>query len=179
MSIHDFYINHFSNLCCYEDFLMRIDLMGRKHNDKEVLDSLPKCNGHGYIVAAGEVIWINDNGEKVDNPNITCVPEYAFSYCTEIQRIVIPDSVTRIGGGAFKGCGELTYVKIPCGVTSIDRSAFYGCYELTSVTIPYSVTSIGDYAFDLCFNLKSAKVPKNCNIGRDVFPPDCAVQYYY
>ena len=57
------------------------------------------------------------------------------------------DSLTSIGESAFSGCSGLTSVIIPDGVTSIGNSAFSGCSGLTSVTIPNSVTSIGSKAF--------------------------------
>ena len=59
-------------------------------------------------------------------------------------------SVTSIDDWAFSRCSDLTSVEIPNSVTSIDYSAFYGCSGLTSVEIPNSVTSIGYQAFAYC-----------------------------
>ena len=59
-------------------------------------------------------------------------------------------SVTSIGEGAFSRCTTLTSVEIPNSVTSIGEDAFYSCTGLTSVTIPNSVTSIGENAFSFC-----------------------------
>ena len=58
--------------------------------------------------------------------------------------------VTIIGERAFSSCTGLTSVTIPNSVTSIGEEAFYGCSGLTSVTISNSVTSIGEEAFCEC-----------------------------
>ena len=62
----------------------------------------------------------------------------------EITDLVIPSSVTSIGGYAFYRCSGLKSIVIPNGVTTIGVSAFYGCSGLTTITIPKSVTSIGE-----------------------------------
>ena len=59
-------------------------------------------------------------------------------------------TVREIEGSAFTNCSSLTSVTIPNTVTSIKGRTFEGCYSLTSVTIPNSVTSIGHEAFYDC-----------------------------
>ena len=83
---------------------------------------------------------------------------HAFSGCSGLTSITIPDSVTSIGDYAFRGCSSLTSVTIPDSVTSIGDYAFYECSGLTSITIPDSVTSIGDYAFYECSGLTSVTI---------------------
>lgn len=58
--------------------------------------------------------------------------------------------VTSIGESAFSDCSSLTSIKIPNSVTSIGKRAFSYCSGLTSINIPESVTSIDDYAFEGC-----------------------------
>jgi len=48
----------------------------------------------------------------------------------------------------------LTNIIIPDSVTSIGGYSFSDCSSLTSITIPDSVTSIGEYMFFNCQNLK-------------------------
>ena len=63
-------------------------------------------------------------------------------------------SVTSIGNSAFSYCSGLTSIEIPNSVTSIGNSAFFDCSGLTSIEIPNSVTSIGEIAFYYCSSLE-------------------------
>lgn len=73
------------------------------------------------------------------------------------------NSVTSIGFNAFSGCSGLTTITIPNGVTSIELYAFDGCSALTSITIPNSVTSIGSSVFDGCKDLTSVIIGNEIN----------------
>ena len=76
--------------------------------------------------------------------------------CCPMQKqgqVEIPLSVRTIVDNAFSGCSGLTLVTMPEGLTSIGGSAFSGCTGLTSVMIPSSVTSIGGSAFSGCTSL--------------------------
>ena len=108
---------------------------------------------------------------SVDIPDsVTSIGIGAFLECSSLTSVDIPDSVTSIGDGAFYRCTGLTSVDIPDGVTSIGNSAFSFCRGLTSVTIPGSVTSIGDYAFESCYSLTSITIPDGVtSIGNGAF----------
>ena len=90
--------------------------------------------------------------------SVTSIRYVAFSDCTGLTSITIPNSVTSIEEYAFSDCTGLTSITIPNSVTSIERYAFSGCTGLTSITIPNSVTSIGDGAFSGCTGLTSIVV---------------------
>ena len=90
--------------------------------------------------------------------SVTSIGDYAFSYCSGLTSVTIPNSVTSIGGSVFYGCSGLTSVTIGNSVTSIGGFAFYGCSALTSVTIGNSVTSIGGFAFAYCSALTSVTI---------------------
>ena len=106
---------------------------------------------------------------SVTIPNsVTSIGNAAFWYCSGLTSITIPNSVTSIGVDTFHMCTGLTSISIPNSVTSIGGCAFSGCEGLTSVTIPNSVTSIGDGAFEDCTDLKKVIVKDIaawCNIS--------------
>ena len=94
----------------------------------------------------------------------------AFSGCSALTSVTIPNSVTIIGGFAFRGCSALTSVNIPNSVTTIEDWAFSGCSALTSVTIPNSVTTIGSEAFSECTNLQKVNIGNSVEtIGTSAF----------
>ena len=102
--------------------------------------------------------------------SVTSIGKEAFSYCSGLTSVTIPNSVTSIGDGTFCFCKGLTSVTIPNSVTSIGVSAFSYCSGLTSVTIPNSVTSIGDFAFIDCSSLTSITIPNSVtSIGISAF----------
>ena len=101
---------------------------------------------------------------------VTSIGDSAFSYCTKLKSVVIPDSVTSIGSRAFDQCAYLAEVVIGNGVTFIGDYAFYRCTKIASIVIPDSVTSIGNSAFSYCTKLKSVVIPDSVtSIGSRAF----------
>lgn len=119
-----------------------------------------------YIGSGGAV----EIPEKIDGKTVTAIGKFAFSYCTSIKSVTIPEGVTSIELDAFGNCTSLESVTILDGVTSIGGAAFYNCTSLESVTIPDSVTAIGAEAFYNCTNLKNVTIPEGVtDIGSFAF----------
>ncbi len=98
--------------------------------------------------------------------DVTFLCDGAFSGCSELNSIDIPESVTRIGKYAFSSCC-FEEVKLPSGLTAIEDGAFSGCSELNSIDIPESVTRIGKNAFSDCDSIWNIKLPSGLTAIED------------
>ncbi len=87
------------------------------------------------------------------NSDCKFIGDSAFSGCSLLEAIEIPNSVTSIGNYAFSDCSSLKAIEIPNSVTNIGVWAFHGCDSLQTIEIPNSVTSIGGDAFFRCSKL--------------------------
>lgn len=58
---------------------------------------------------------------------------YKFFYGRDIERIVLPNCIKKIGTSAFEYCGKLQEVSFPGGRESIKPRAFLECYQLYRV----------------------------------------------
>lgn len=127
------------------------------------------------IVTGGNILYGAFSGctglTSVTIPNnVTGINAKVFYNCEGLTSITIPDSVTSIGEYAFYGCDRLTSIAIPNSVTSIGSYAFYDCFILNSITIPNGVTSIDESTFSRCRNLTSITIPNSVtSIGNSSF----------
>lgn len=104
------------------------------------------------------------------------INDYAFSGCTALVTLNLPENLGMLDSYAFKGCTALTTVNFvanakfitpetteggtdpapaaaydPAGlVTTIGDGAFMDCTSLTTITLPYFIARIGNSAFENC-----------------------------
>ena len=90
---------------------------------------------------------------------VTSVGGYAFMEFSKLEKIQIAESVTEIGMHAFAGCPGVTDIDLPGSLTTIKTAAFEQCTGLCSVMIPEGVTEIGNIAFADCTSLSSVVIP--------------------
>ena len=91
------------------------------------------------------VFVISGTGSMTDYSYSNPAPWTAYQ--NVFNRVVIHEGVTTIGDWAFSTCSNILSVTLPNTLTSIGERAFAGCSGLTSLNIPESVESIGDRAF--------------------------------
>ena len=139
-------------------------------NDKS---ELSVCSEKGAY--SGKVVVIPESVEYEGKTyTVTEIEQGAFSGCTKLESIEIPNSVISIGGSAFSGtawfknqpngvvyAGKVAYkykgtmpqnteITLDNGTLGIAAHAFYDCKNLISMNMPNGVISIGDYAFSGC-----------------------------
>jgi len=110
---------------------------------------------------------------------VKSIAQYAFSGCSKLTGITIPDGVIGIWNSAFSLCSGITSIVIPDSVLSIDESVFYKCTGLTNVVIGAGIEEIGAYAFTSCKALESVSLPKSYGGELEgVFPEGVEIVVY-
>ncbi len=94
--------------------------------------------------------------------NVKTIKGYAFSYCSFLTSVSLPEGLQEIGEMCFYNCTSLTGCVIPSTVTTIDDYAFFYVPKLESIHIPASVTKLGNGPFSDCPKLASITIdPEN------------------
>ena len=154
-------------------------------NDTAYYNNSANWNGDvlyidNYLIKAKDTIA--NEYEIVDGTIV--VSENAFKNCSNLSKILIPESLKNIGMYAFDNCINIDEVHIKsienwCNINFENSGANPLSYAhklylndalVTSVVIPDSVTSIGKYAFYNCTDLQSVIIPDSViNIGCSAF----------
>ncbi len=124
--------------------------------------------------SSGISLTISSNVKRIPSylfsvENITSITFEPKSVCeylgynafagTKIESIVLPDTITEMGGSVFSYCASLTSVNIPSKMKYIPSSFANGCRNLKSVIVPDEVTKIEGFAFNGCMSLEWIVIP--------------------
>lgn len=110
--------------------------------------------------------YVGNGGDVVIPKGVTKIYQKVFSYeklgTTNIDSVVIPDTVKDIGGNAFEGC-TAKIVVLPKGIKEIKARVFQGS-KIESIDIPGNVKSTGMVAFGYCYNLKNVVLQEGVEV---------------
>ena len=130
----------------------------------EIPNSVTSIGNSAFRYCSGLMRMVVESGNSVYDSRNNCnaiIETASNTLIVGCKNTIIPDDITSIGNDrnyAFSGCTGLTSITIPDGVINIGSFAFNGCSELTSINIPNSVTSIGPRAFQRCSSLTNVYV---------------------
>ncbi len=113
--------------------------------------------------------------------NATTVRNYLCMDLTNLASVVLAPTITNIGLHAFSGCSSLSALQIPDGTQNLGDYCLKGCSALTSLSIPNSVTNVGTDVFDRCQSLSTLYVPASWEgtdmLGNASVPSSCEIVY--
>ena len=110
-----------------------------------------------------QAFYKSTNVENLILPNTLITIEREMFYQSNLKSVVISANVITIGYSAFKYCSSLTSIKIPASVETIEAEAFRDCSSLTTVTFEKGsqLKTISSQAFMECKKLIAIEIPAN------------------
>ena len=123
----------------------------------------------GYTGVGGAIVVPS----MINELTVTGIGYQAFYNKASLTSVIIPDSVTSIGGRAFAICSNLTMIQVDAtnpNYSALDGVLFDKAYSTLiqypagksgPYTIPSSVTRIENYGFFHCIGLSSLNIPSS------------------
>lgn len=153
ISEFDFYTNSDGKTCS----ILRSDEKP-KHEIMKIPD---KYNNYTVVEIYDEGFKLVEKFTKLIIPDtVKRIGSNAFPFCTDLETVEMGNGVEEIGTNAFLGCEKLKTVTLSNKLTKIPMGAFQQC-AIKTITIPPSVQSIKETAFALCENLKEVHITES------------------
>lgn len=162
---------------------------------EETVVPYPVVGGNIYFdTATGTIVYADDSVKEavipatINGVDVVEIGSYSFetdpSYEDTLKRVVLPDTVTKIGYeafyyrtgleevifsanleliecDAFYNCSSLKNISLPDSLRVIEGQAFAGCELLTKVELPNGIEKVATCAFSQCTNLAEINLPRS------------------
>ena len=99
---------------------------------------------------------------EIDNDypnNGLYIGDGAFSECSSLEKINLPDGLDYIGEKAFENCSKLGIPELPDSVYEIGNNAFTGILDFSVTRLPANLNRVGQHVFEGCTALKNTPLP--------------------
>ena len=101
---------------------------------------------------------------------VEVVPAYLCKNMSQLDTVVLPPSVNRLGQYAFQDCSSLKSINLPTTQKTLPVGFLYGCTSLETIELPATLTTISDYVFYGCTSLSSVNLHEGItSIGTSAF----------
>ncbi len=108
----------------------------------------------------------------IDGIPVNSIGNSAFTFCSKLKKVTIPDTVTTVENSAFKGCESLVEAVLSSELISIGTTAFAGCKNLKRVTISNHADRFEINTFRDCTSLEQVfvKIKETFHLREDGTP---------
>ena len=90
----------------------------------------------------------------MEAPELSKIGMYAFSGCSSLEYILVPNSITSVDVSAFRNCSALKEAVFYGNNNIVPVEAFYNCSSLEKIELSANLKSIQSNAFAGCTSLK-------------------------
>jgi TPR repeat protein len=173
------------NLCSEKIKLESIHL-GKNISEIECLDVVPHVktieidSENKYFVIYNNALYTKDLTKLIKYLSVEEIDEYIVKEGTleicknafedaKFKKIILPESLIKIGNSAFYYCKMLDSVEVPDSVQIIEDYAFAHCENLKYLKLSNSVEKLEDYVLEECFNLEKLHLPDNLRVIGSLF----------
>ncbi len=125
-----------------------------------IIVEIPDSFNEKPVTSIGREAFMFSSVNRVVIPDTVKKIGYrAFYYCSSLTSIIVPDSVSEIGEGAFEGCKKLETIMFPSDLTSLPKNVLKDCLSLNTINLGNDIVSIGEAAFSNCKSLATINLP--------------------
>lgn len=130
--------------------------------EAEVPENVKEIEEHAFSPGHdARYLVVTSSLRKVVLPDsVERIGENAFRYCQKLEEIRLPKMLKTLGANAFEGCSSLKSVELPDRLTRINKEVFLECRGLTQIRLPAKLRKIGKHAFRRCKNLREIEFPE-------------------
>ena len=108
--------------------------------------------------------------DEIEGLPVTTIRTSAFSNCSQLAGVELPESITNIGNSVFEWCKQLQQATIPAKATTLGTTIFRECINLVAVDWESGSKTIPAFTFMGCESLSSFAIPEHVTIiGRGAF----------
>ena len=158
-------------------FIPRSIMSRHTHHLGKVLKSISKSgvkenysvyDCYYYEIVNGEAVITGYKGpspcieipEKISGFPVTEIGDSAFSENTTIEKVIVKNTVKRLGAGVFRA-STLVDIVLPDSIEEISTACFRDCLKLERIVLPSKITYLSEALFRGCANLREVIIPND------------------